>query len=156
MTAYTDDQKAQAVATYVETGNLHEGARSCGAAPNTVKTWAINAGHDPSQIGAHAAAKTAAANEATRRRWETLRTTMADRSGDLAAKLLELLDEHVTDLVPETAADAKNLATAAAILIDKAQLLDGHATSRTEATINDQRSVIEDARDRSLHLVSNG
>lgn len=152
--AYTDDQKATAVQALIDTGNLHAAGRTCGAAPNTVKRWATEAGHDPVALVAHAAAKTRAANEATRRKWEQLRTEMADRSGDLAARVLDLVAESIDELKPETAADVKHLATAAGILIDKAQLLAGLATSRTEATINDQRSVVDGARDQGRHLVA--
>lgn len=152
---YTDTERSDAVALYVEHG-LAEAHRRTDVPKPTLRSWATKAGLDISELSARTAHKTAAASEATRRRWETLRTTMADRSGDLAARVLDLVAEHLDQLTPETAADVKNLATAAGILIDKAQLLDGHATSRTEATISDQRAVVTAAEDQGLRLVGNG
>jgi len=153
--AYTEQQRNDAVALYVQHG-LAEAHRRTGVPRGTLRDWAKKDGLDTAQLSAHASDKTRAANDATRRRWETLRATMADRSGDLAARILDLVADHLEDMTPETAADVKHLATAAGILIDKAQLLDGHATSRTEATIKDQRTVVADAEDRGLRLVGNG
>jgi transposase-like protein len=138
MTAYTDDQRAEAVDLYLQHG-LADTHHRTGIPRATLRLWLQKAGHDPADVAVHTGQKTQAANQATRERWETLRLTMADRSGDIASKLLEIVADNLDELKPRNAGDAKHLATAAAILIDKAQLLTGGATSRPEAPWDPER-----------------
>ena len=73
--------------------------------------------------------KTRAATEAARLRWEERRLELAHRVGEQAE---EALRRTAKEIKSGKAADAKNMATTLAILIDKAQLLTGSTTNRHE------------------------
>jgi hypothetical protein len=129
---WTDAERAKAVDVYVSTGNLGEAQRSV-ARPddtqpgkNTIKSWAVKAGHDIEEITARSVAKTKAASEAASRKWADRRTTMIDEFGDIAAVAL---DQVLFFLAIGNPSSAKDAATTCGILVDKAQVLSGDATS---------------------------
>jgi hypothetical protein len=70
------------------------------------------------------AAQTEAAHEGVRLAWAQRRSTLVDRFGEIAELLL--------DRIKADDSDPRGNATALGILVDKAQLLSGSATSRHE------------------------
>lgn len=118
---FTDAQHDQALTLVREGVGYREITRRTGVARSTISTWARAAGIDTEK-----ADQVAAAAEANRVGWHKRRGELIDRFGDLAELMLER-----TEACNESA-DAKNLITAAAIAVDKAQLLSGGATSRYE------------------------
>lgn len=152
MTRYTDQQRADALALYVEHG-LAETHRRTGIPRGTLSSWQQRAGvqtADPD--GSRARARTAAA----RARWEEL---SEDRRQELAARLLAeahiLLDQvqepttyhHVVtlsggkdeaarsevvevELPHPVAKDQRDRMQAVGIAVDRLQLLSGEATAR--------------------------
>lgn len=149
---YTDDQKRQAVDLVIKHGLDHAHELLDGPHRRSLIRWTTNAGHDP--VRPQDRAKTDQARRANHDRWEELRATMADRSGTVASRILDMCAAHLDELEPRNTRDLKDLATTAAILIDKAQLLDGHATSRHEMVEADRERLLDTARDRGLRLVS--
>lgn len=124
---YTPEQRAEAVALAVEVGTT-EAASRLEMPKSTLNGWLSD--EDRAQMRARSAAKTSAATEEATRRWALVRAELVGEAGDCAKALLALIRDHVEELAPRNARDAKDLATAMAILVDKAQLLDGGATSR--------------------------
>lgn len=131
-TKWTEAEKAKAVDEYVTTGNLgaaqRAAARGDGQIPgkNTIKGWAVKAGHDVEEITARSVAKTKAASEAASRKWADRRADMIDQFGDIAAVAL---DQTLFFLAIGNPSSAKDAATTCGILVDKAQVLSGAASS---------------------------
>lgn len=132
---FTDEQRKQALELVREGVGYREITRRTGVSRSTISTWAREAGIDTEK-----ADQVAAAAEANRVGWHKRRGELIDRFGDLAELMLER-----TEACNESA-DAKNLITAAAIAVDKAQLLSGSATSRHEVMDAQRR------RERVGHL----
>lgn len=173
---YTDAQKADAVAIYVDTGNLHQAARTCGAAPNSVKNWALAQGHDPEVIAARASEKTAAA---TRARVEDMAARRAQLASDLMGDVNRLrgqlfapcVERKVVTLAGSkdevgtwelvdidrdqpTFTDQKAIMTTIAIAVDKIQILTGEATERVEhRSVPERTPEQEHELDTALRLV---
>jgi transposase-like protein len=120
---YPPDLRARALALYADRGGA-EAARQTGIPNGTIRSWAHRDG-----IAAVASQKTRAATEASRLRWEERRLELAHRVGEQAE---EALDRVEMEIKSGKAADAKNMATTLAILVDKAQLLTGGSTNRRE------------------------
>lgn len=120
--SYTDEQRAEALALYVELGAA-ETARRTGIAKGTVMSWASRSG-----LAMHATEATRKATEASALKWAQRRQQLVHDIGAVAELALRQAQVSV-----ETghARNAKDFATTMAILVDKAQLLDGAATSRT-------------------------
>lgn len=146
--AYTDDQKANALNLWTEHGAC-EASRRTGIPRGTISSWAKRAQLAPPV----AAGRTLDATERARQAWALRRAEMADELGELAAEAITMTREAIAK---RSARNARDGAATVETLVRNAQLLDGHATSRTEATISDQRSVVGDAKDRGLRLVDNG
>lgn len=119
MAAWTDEQKQRALAIYAEHGP-REAARETGIPLSTVGTWAKAAGVTFN------AERTARATEVRQMRWAERRANLTDLFGQAAEELVEKAR------TAEDAGDAKQLMLAAAIGVDKAQLLSGGVTSRHE------------------------
>ena len=117
---YTAEQRDAALELYREVGPAEAGRR-LSIPSGTVRSWARRNG-----CAAVATENRRAAVEAARLTWEQRRSGLTVRLGEVAAELLE----RVKKAEP---GEAKALATALAILVDKAELLSGRATERTEA-----------------------
>ena len=117
---------------------------------STLSRWASAEGIDVAQ---RAEAKTREATEAARRKWAEVRADLADQSGDAARRLLAIISDAIDsgELKVGTARDAKDAATAMAILIDKAQVLVGDASDIT-AHVGLQAQVLEQAEAQATHL----
>jgi transcriptional regulator with XRE-family HTH domain len=118
---WTPEQQAEALDLIRDGLSYRKVSDRTGVAISTLSKWANEAG-----ITSPRAAQVAAATDATKVAWAQRRTALVDRFGEVAA---QLLDRVVDD---SDASDAKNLMTAAAIAVDKAQLLSGGVTSRSE------------------------
>lgn len=118
---WTDEQRAEALQLVRDGVSVRDIEARTGIAKSVVARWARDAGIDSPR-----AEQTAAATEATKLAWAQRRATLVDRFGEVAEKLLDRIEDD------EQARDAKDLMTAAAIAVDKAQLLSGGATSRHE------------------------
>lgn len=136
---YTQPEKADAVALYVEHG-LAEAHHRTGIPKVNLKRWANTQGVDTAAIGERASAKTAAATQASQQRWADLRAAMADRSGDMATRVLAVCEQYLEELVPTSVRDLQSLATTFGILVDKAQVLSNGATERIEHVVPPERS----------------
>jgi transposase-like protein len=123
--SYTPEQRTQALELYRTDGPTAVQAQ-LGIPKATVTDWAQSSG-----VRTVRNEKTAAAVEAKRVKWEDRRLELAHEMGRVAAKALKRAERELAD---GTGRDAQAYATTMAILIDKAQLLTGAATSRHEHT----------------------
>lgn len=123
---YDDATKAEALRLYAEHGPA-EAARITGIPAPTVRSWARRNG-----VASVATPERQAAIEAARLTWTQRRTTLTAQLGEAA----ELLVNRA--LTSGNARDAQAWMTAAAIGIDKAQLLSGRDTP-VEGVSRDER-----------------
>jgi transposase-like protein len=140
---YTDAERAEALALYESEGPSAVQAK-LGIAKATVAGWAKRTGTRTVRNE-----RTAAAVEAARLSWEERRGDLVHRMGEVAERALERADLEVRT---GSANDAKNLATTMAILVDKAQLLSGGAT--TNGHLRFSGEAVTSARDSALRLVA--
>jgi hypothetical protein len=146
---YTADEKAAALAAYLADGAA-EASRATGIPRGTIVAWASHNGdatvRNEQQLDAVACSQLA---------WEKRRVDLAVEIGAVAELALQRCHQSLTgdgllikaidakgqpyDRIPGPA-DAKNLATTMAILVDKAQLLTGAATSRNEHATSPARA----------------
>lgn len=138
---YTDQQRTDATALATEVG-VSEAARRVGVDKATISRWCKAAG-----VATLHTESTAAAVDAKRLAWEERRTDLAHEQGRIAAKALELTEQC---LDRRKFSDARAAATTMAILTDKAQLLTGAATSRSEHSVSPERAL--ELRDKVRHL----
>lgn len=126
------DTKAEALRLVAEVGPC-EAARRLGIPEGTVKSWARRAGIS-SPNGEQTAKAVATASVA----WAVRRAALVDEMGRAATKAVARLNERLDG---DTTTGLRDLAVSAAVMIDKAQLLSGQATGRTEAahTVSDER-----------------
>lgn len=141
-TAWTDDQRNQALAVYVTDGPA-AAAAATGIPRGTIASWAHRA-------GVHSVA-----TEKLTTALELQHLTLAARRAELAERLYAeagaLLDQlwtpatvhsfdkdggfHTGELDEPTFRDKQAIVTSAAILVDKAQLLSGEATERPDGSM---------------------
>lgn len=119
-TRYTAEQKAEALALYVEHGAA-ETARRTGLPEGTVKSWANRNGATNKKL-----LKTVAATEAKRRSAEERRAVVMERLWEIADRGTEITIDKLDDV------DVRDLVGAWTRAIHDAQLLDGRPTERTE------------------------
>lgn len=151
---YTDEQRAEGVALCLEVG-MAEAHNRTGIPKPTLSRWLTP--EQQTEMAERFQQKTAAATEASRQHWAELRAVMVDEAGDVAQRLLRLIADHTGDLAPSSPRDAKDLATAMAILVDKAQLLSGDATSRPSMPWSKAEVVAEAAeRAEGLRVIEGG
>lgn len=120
---YTPQQKADALVLYAQHGAA-ETARRTGIPEGTLMSWAHRNG-----VQSLAAEQTRAAVEAAKAKWDERKLKMVHEIGSVAQMALAQAEAAVMD---GKGRDAKDFATTMAILVDKAQLLSGAATQRTE------------------------
>jgi transposase-like protein len=141
---YSDAEKAQALDLY-QTDGPTVAAERTGIPRGTILSWSHRAG-----MQSACNENNAKAVEAARLTWEARRLEMVHRMGEVAADALELAAKMLDG---ESTSKAKDCATTMAILVDKAQLLAGGATSRNYNVTRDH--VLEEARTKALTLVPN-
>jgi len=129
--SYTDEQKQAALDAYAEHGPA-EASRQTGVPTKTIASWAARSG-----VQMDAGARSSAV-EAAKITWEIRRKTLADDFGRAAAELIE--HARIAARTSDRPRDAQALMTAAAIGVDKAQLLAGGATARVEHDVTDPQA----------------
>lgn len=128
MASYTDDQRAEALALHLEHGTA-EAARRTGIPTRTIIRWAGDAGQTAHATRERTEEARAAAAQAVSAVWADYRSREAAAAGAAATAARRA----VVDAVHEgDGSNARNLAIAYGIMIDKAELLSGNATSRIE------------------------
>lgn len=137
-TSYTPEQKAAALELLAQVGKA-EAARRTGIPAGTIAAWGSRMG---------VAAPTP---EAMRPQVEARQLAWAERKAAIASRFGELADLAVTELAErirnKTIGD-RELISAVTVLVDRAQLLTGEATSRTESSVT-----VEGAKERALAVV---
>lgn len=130
--AWNAAEKEAAITAYVSCGNLAQAQQAAkredGTIPGktTIKRWTVDAGHDLDEIVGRATDKTQQATRASQMRWQDRRSEMLDDIGFVADEALTQTAFFIAVGNPKNAKDA---ATCMAILIDKAQVLSGDASS---------------------------
>lgn len=142
--SYTDAEKATAIALYESEGPSAV-QHQLGIPKATVSDWARANG-----VRTFGTERTEAATAAHEAAWAERRARMVDKIGRVAEKALDLADSCLAE---GTTSKAKDAATTMAILVDKAQLLGGDATTRGENRQLRNR-LLDEARDHSRHLRS--
>jgi len=142
---YTEAQRTEAVNLALELEDVAEAARRLDISRQLLHQWLQKAGLTVNTANREANI------QAARMRWEERRQAMTDRLGYLAGRALDALEGN---LEADEIRNTKDLATTAAILIDKAQLLSGSATSRVYVPPERAGEVMSDARARGLSLVT--
>lgn len=120
---WTAEQKAEALALY-EADGLKTATEATGIPASTIRSLAHRSG-----VAARCTEQRRANVEATKLLWAERRGVMVEEIGAVAHMALA---QTVAALELGKSRDAKDLATTMAILVDKAQLLSGGATSRSE------------------------
>jgi transposase-like protein len=128
---YTPDEKAQAVAHYLEHG-LAEAHNRTQIPRATLQDWARKAGHNLADISGHTAEKTRAAVAAHQANAAEIRAL-------LQAELLAAARIHVAKSLTADGKNAQHYMTAGAIGLDKYRLELGEATDRTEVVSPERR-----------------
>lgn len=126
MAKWSEQDKAHALALLTDGNTLAEAHHATGIPKPTLIRWAKQAGIEVER----ASERTLAAIETNRLAWEERRTVVAEKAGRLA----ELAADEATRLLAEGEyLEAQRLMTVMGVSVDKAQLLTGAATVRTEA-----------------------
>lgn len=117
-TRYSPEQKAEALELLATVGKA-EAARRTGIPPGTIASWGSRNGVravDDERV--HAA----------RQAWAERRAVLADTLGEVADQATAKLKQMIVD----DEVSAAELVRAIAVVVDRAQLLSGDATERTE------------------------
>lgn len=117
---YTPEQKAHALALLAEVGKA-EAARRTGIAAGTIASWGSRNGVSAPEAGKMAQQVTAS--------WQIRKVALGEKLGTLCEKMAQGIDDR---LDAKSIAGVRDLAASIAILVDRAQLLTGGATARTE------------------------
>lgn len=120
-TKYTKAQRDEALKLYAQYGAA-ETARRTGIKRGTLQGWASRAGITV-ELQENREQRVVAASQT----WELIRADLANKIGQLAVKSADQLGEVLANASPREAA------IILAILVDKAQLLSGGPTARTES-----------------------
>ncbi len=149
-TRWSDEQRTHALDQLRNATPLTDVAKTTGIPKQTLSGWAKAEGLD---LNGLSEAKTRGAVAAHQRKWAEVRAELADQSGDAARRLLAIISRAIDsgDLGITSARDAKDAATAMAILIDKAQVLVGDA-SDIHGHLGLQAQVLEQAEQHATHL----
>lgn len=128
-TRHPPEAKARALELLAEFG-VAEAAERTGIPIGTIASWGHRAG-----VSSPCAEGYAERRAQLREAFATRRVSLGNRMGEVAAETLEQLDTHVR---AGKTRQARELAGALAVLVDKAQLLTGGATGRTEVSVPDR------------------
>lgn len=136
---YTDDQKATALAGYLEDGTAAT-AKALDIPPRTIRYWAGEAG------------LAAAKREQTEAASEALAADIADKRAGIRDLFLEAALHHANRSLAAGPRDAQALATASAIFIDKFRLEMGEATqvheSRSDGAADKVKATVDELSER--------
>lgn len=125
-TQHSPEAKAEALRLMVDVG-LAEAARRTGIAKGTIASWAARTGTTMAPLEQrHQIAKEASVA------WQVRKVEFGERLSTIAAKAADRLEER---LDTDRTAGVRDLAATMAVLVDKAQLLTGGATARTETHV---------------------
>lgn len=124
---YSPDVKARAIELATTIG-VPEAEAQTGVPRGTIGSWLTRAGLTNATDDAAANARRQAIAVA-RETWTQRRAELGNRMGEVAAETLEALSVKVA---ASRSREARELAGALAVLVDKAQLLAGDATARVE------------------------
>jgi hypothetical protein len=154
---YSESQKREALATYVEHGLSVAHAET--AVPKcTLLKWARSAGIDHNVVSAEHAERVRNGTQARVARCEALRVEIREQLLQTAQTMLDRCEQPFTDYRGQKAdevefevpppSECRQLVTAAAILIDKYRLEMGESTGRVETVaVEQQLEVMEAMRD---------
>lgn len=147
MATWSPEQRTEALELYTDHGPA-EASRRTGIPAKTIASWARRSG-----VQTEAPAKTAAAVEARKQQWAELRATVANQAGGTAQRILALVTDALDsgDLEVRTIGQAKDAALTMAILVDKAQVLGGEASTIT-AHVGLREQVAEQAAELAPRL----
>lgn len=144
---HTPEQKQEAIDLATTVGKA-EAARRTGISPGTIGSWLTRAGLSNADPEGRAQRITVAQET-----WVERRADLGNRMGEIASDALEAIAERLAD---GKTSGVRDLSATLAVLVDKAQLLSGAATARTEATATEPAAshdtAIEDARNRARSL----
>lgn len=149
MAKHSDEVRDQAV-TIVRAHGLAEAHRQTGIAKSTISGWLTEA--DKAQAE-RSGQNTDRATIANVRRWNARRIDLKHRLGDLAERAL---DEARHQLDQHDARSARDAMTAAAIAIDKAEILSIHADPEDRSADEAIEAKVTAARGRGLTLLPGG
>jgi len=137
------EQKAEALRLVAEVGT-QEAARRTGIPFGTVSSWARRSGvHSPN------AATIAVAVEVAAVRWAERRVILGEELGRAAGLATRRMTER---LEADKTTGVRDLAATVAVLVDKAQLLTGGATARTETAPPQRTPEIEQELAKVIEL----
>lgn len=145
MAQWSEQAKTDALDQLRNGNTLAQAHHDTGIPKPTLIRWAKTEGIEVER----STTRTAAATEATVARWAERRAKLADEAGEVAALTLA----RIKDLVPVDALEAQRLATVFGVTLDKAQLLTGAATARTEHLAPDRTPEQESELAQVLELV---
>lgn len=128
MTTYTDQDKEHALNLYTQHGATHA-ANETGISRRTILRWANDAGLVSQANQEKTTQARAAAAEKVATEWADFRSGEAVNAGASAANIRSAIRNRVAAGDPR---GVRDLAVAYGIMIDKAELLSGHATERVE------------------------
>lgn len=120
---YTPDQKAEALTLLAEVG-LSEAARCTGIPRGTIASWGSRNG-----VNSPDAEQVAGVAEVAQATWQVRKVALGEKLGTLCEKMATKIDERLDE---DSLRGVRDLAASIAILVDRAQLLTGGATQRTE------------------------
>lgn len=120
---YPEALKQEALRLLAEHG-VAEASRQTGIPAGTIASWGSRLG-----VKAPSVEQIAVLNAATAELWQKRKLAMGERLGAVAEKMLQRIDERIND---DRTAGVRDLAASMAVLIDRAQLLTGGATTRAE------------------------
>jgi len=134
---YTPEQRAEALRLIASVGPA-EASRRLEIPAGTTRSWAWRHGV---ATPVPESERTRAATDAAKLSWAQRRLELGRETGRVASELLERMRDATK------AADVRSLATAFAVVVEKAQLLDGAATERVEISEADRRERVAALRD---------
>jgi len=125
--SYNDKFRASAVLMYEADGNALRVAKHLGIPRSTLRSW-VNRAHNNGKKPSHSG-------------------VVAEVYQEKKVELVDMLDASIRDAIghlPDkwSEANAREIATAVGIFVDKKQLLTGGATERHEHSIQDRRKTI--------------
>ena len=139
--SYSEEERETALRLFVEVGPAEAGRR-LGIPNKTVGTWARRAGLKVDLE--KTASDTSAGTKAAALAWARRRPGMRDASGQAAEEFL------IKARASTKGGEARAFATAFAICLDKAELLDGRATERVDVSESEARERVRQLRDELL------
>lgn len=130
-TRYSQEQKAEALQLLASLGP-HEASRLTRIPVGTIGSWGHRAGVKAPDNPAFPLANRSKAVAAKQVAFAERRADLGNRIGEIAAKIADRIDEELEAGARRDYQAIRNLSGSLSVLVDKAQLLSGGATTRTE------------------------